>query len=100
MCRKIIDWNLHSLVIHELKNMLPEQIRFKRIGVIEVNFSPLVGRQATQVFVIRVVLEICDSIRTDPVENCLGNRCLARPRSAGNADDQWCSVAHASDYSP
>lgn len=57
--------------------MSDEEFCLKRIGMVEVDFRFLGGRQSAQVFVVRVVLEEGDAVWTDALENLLSDRCLA-----------------------
>jgi hypothetical protein len=45
--------------------------------VVEVDFGALRGRQAGQVFVVRVVLDVSDTIRADALQDFLGDGGLA-----------------------
>ena len=73
----------------KLLNMLDEQLIFQRVGMVKVDFDALGGRQAAQVFVIGIVLEEGNPVRTDALEDGLGDRGLAGPGATGDADNKW-----------
>ena len=68
--------------------MPDEQFVIQRVGVIEIDLNPLGQRQAAEVLIISVVLEKGYPVRADPLEDGLGDSCLSRPGTAGNANDE------------
>ena len=56
--------------------------------MVKVDFNPLGGGQAAQILVIRIVLEEGYPIRTDALEDGLGDRGLTGPGATGDANDK------------
>jgi len=72
-----------------LLNVLDEQLVIQRIGVVEIDFDALGGRQSAQILVIGIMLEEGDPVRSDALQDGLGYRGLAGSGAAGDADDKW-----------
>lgn len=62
--------------------------------MVEVAFGALGQGQSAQVFVIGVVLEKRYPVRTDALEDGLGDGRLSGSRSASDANDKWAAVVH------
>jgi hypothetical protein len=46
--------------------------------MVKIDIIALGRRQSTQVFVVRIMLEEGDPIRSHPLEDCLSDGCLSR----------------------
>src|SRR4051794_31870872 len=64
-----------------------QQFGFERIGMIEVDRMPLLGRVAIEVAVVRIMRDPFDPIFADAVVDCTRDGGLARSGAAGDADD-------------
>ena len=62
--------------------------------MVEVDFGALGGRQASQVFVVRVVLDVGDAIRADALQDFLGDGGLARAGTTSDADHEGRVMRH------
>ena len=56
--------------------------------MVEVDFRALRGRQAAEVFVVRVMLQKGDTVGADSVENFLGDGSFSRAGTARDANDE------------
>src|SRR5712692_4904920 len=64
-----------------------EQFGLQRVGMIEVDLAPLLGRQAFEIAIVGIVRDPLDPIAPHAVVDRLGHRRLSRPRAAGDPDD-------------
>ncbi len=62
--------------------------------MIEIDRCAQGSREPAQVLVVRVMLKVGDLILADTIKDLAGDGCLARARTAGNANDQRGGVTH------
>jgi hypothetical protein len=84
---EIVDRDLNRTPILKHPQMLYQKLGLQSIRVVEIDFSPLFEGEMTAVLVIGIVLNIGDFITSNPIQDSLRDRCLARTRASGHTDD-------------
>ena len=84
---EIVDRQVNLTVFLELSDMGYQQAGIQRVGVVEVDAGTLGGSQVAEVFVVSIVRQVGDMLRTDPFQNDICDGCLSGSGTASNADD-------------
>ena len=87
MCREVVERNFDRRTFREHIEMSHEQLGLERIGMIEVDFLSLFGRERVEVAIVRIVRDPFDAIFSDAIVDRLRDCRFARAGAAGDADD-------------
>ena len=91
---EVVDRLVHRLAPHEARDVLHEERRVDRIGMVEVDELPFLECQVAQVEVIRVLVEEGGAGSGGLLDRADDGR-LPRARSSHDADDQGRAAAQS-----
>lgn len=96
---EVVNGKFDGVPFAKLLNVINEQVRVEGIGMVEVNFRPLLGMQVAEVFVVGVVGQVGDPVGANSVEDNVGHGGFAGAGAARDTDDEgsffsWHGMKH------
>lgn len=88
---EVVNGEFDGVSLAELLDMVDQQVGVEGVGVVEVDFRPLLGVQVAEVFVIGVVGQVGDPVGAHSFENDIGYGGFAGAGAARDTDNEGSS---------
>jgi hypothetical protein len=98
VCGEIIDWHFDGPSVAKSGDVPDQEICFEGVGMIKVELIALRRWEPAQILVIGIVLEKCDAVCPDTLQDGLGDSGFPRTRATRDANDERVWMFHGLDY--